>query len=189
MIASVILNACTVLFVLVSILVDLRRAESAAKLFRYFTTLSNVLCAIASLTVLVFQLLGGLPFGVLLFKYIGTAAVTVTMLTVFLFLLPVSHDWKGLLTGPELFLHFICPALAILSFLAFEKTAMPAWIIALGVAPVVLYGALYLRKVVFAPEASRWEDFYGFNYNGKWKRSLVLMMLGAALISLALWAI
>ena len=189
MLPSLILNALNVIFVACSIAWDYRKADPKSKLFRYFTTLSNIFCAIASLLVVIAQLCGALPFWVLLIKYVGTAAVTVTLLTVFLFLGPSSHEWKGLLCGAELFLHLICPLLAIVSFLVFEKTAMPAWVIAVGSAPVPVYGAFYMRKVVFVPEERRWEDFYGFNRNGKWVLSFALMTLGGALIALALWAL
>ena len=53
----------------------------------------------------------------------------------------------------------------------------------LGVLPVVLYGTLYLCKVVFAPEEMRWPDFYGFNAGGRWKISFFAMLIAAVLIS------
>ena len=59
----------------------------------------------------------------------------------------------------------------------------------LGVVPVVLYGALYLNRVVFTDGEKAWEDFYGFNKGGKWWISLTLMLLATLLISLALWAL
>ena len=93
---------------------------------------------------------GALPLWAVLFKYAGTAAVTVTLLTVFLFLGPVSGQWKKLLSGADLFLHLICPILAIVSFCFFEKTAFGFGWTALAVAPVILYGALYLYKVIYA---------------------------------------
>lgn len=189
MIPSLILNILNAVFVACCIVWGVRKADPWTRLFRYFTTLSNVLSMIASVIVVVCLLCGDLPFWALLLKYAGTAAVTVTMFTVLLFLGPVSHDWKGLLTRAELFLHLICPLLAIVSFLAFEKTAMPAWTIAVGAAPVPVYGALYLYKVLHAPEDKRWDDFYGFNRGGKWLLSLGLMLLGGALIALALWVI
>ena len=47
--------------------------------------------------------------------------------------------------------------------------------------PVLLYGLLYLRRVVFQ---QRWEDFYGFNRGGKWPLSFAAMLLGAVLLCL-----
>ena len=189
MLPSLILNALNAACVLGCIIVGLKKTNPKRALFRYFTTLSNVLCAIASIVVIVCECCGKLPFWALLLKYVGTAAVTVTLLTVFLFLGPSTHDWKGLLTGTPFFLHLICPLLAIVSFLVFEKAAMPAWTIAVGSLPVPVYGALYMYKVIRAPEEKRWEDFYGFNRGGKWKLSYTLMTLGGAVIALLLWLI
>ena len=189
MLPSLVLNGLNALCVLGCLVWGLKKASPKRALFRYFTTLSNVLSAIASLVVIVCACCGGLPLWAMLLKYVGTAAVTVTLLTVFLFLGPSSHDWKGLLWGAELFLHLICPLLAIVSFLAFEKTAMPAWTIAPGMLPVPIYGVLYLYKVIFAPKERRWEDFYGFNRGEKWVRSFGFMTLGGALVAFLLWLI
>ena len=189
MIPSLILNAAIVLIMIGCLVWGLIKARPRRRLFYYFTTLSNVLCAIAALAVCITRLCGELPFWALLLKYAGTAAVTVTMLTVLLFLGPVSKDWKGLLSRADLFLHLINPLLALVSFLFFEKTAMPAWTIAVGTAPVVLYAILYWYKVIRAPEPRRWEDFYGFNRNGMWLVSGVAMLVGTSLICLAFWRV
>ncbi len=188
MLPSVILNALLILLNLLCTVIGLRRAP-ASKLFRYFTTLSNLLCAAAAAAVLCCYALGELPLWVIVFKYAGTCAVTVTMLTVLLYLLPASGDWRLVLYGTDMILHVICPLMAIASFLFFEKTDMPAWVMAPGVAPVMLYAVLYCRKVVFAPEARRWEDFYGFNYKGKWPISCAAMTVLAGLTAFALWKI
>ena len=105
MLPSLILNVLNIVFVAGCFVRGLIISSPKRVLFRYFTTLSNVLCAIASLIVVIMQLCGGLPFWALLIKYVGTAAVTVTMFTVLLLLGPVSHEWKLLLTRGELFLH------------------------------------------------------------------------------------
>lgn len=189
MLPILLLNTANIALVAGSVVWGLKMTKPKSSLFRYFTTLSNVFCAFASLAVLVCSAFGALPFWALLLKYAGTAAVSVTMLTVVLFLGPVSHDWKELLSGAQLLLHLVCPLLAIVSFLAFEKTAMPAWVIPIGVAPVLLYGAFYMKKVVYSPEERRWQDFYGFNRGGKWPLSFGLMLLGAAVVALLLWLI
>ena len=62
--------------------------------FRFFTTLSNILCAAACFLTAVFAASGEIPAWVWLFKFIGTAAVTLTMLTVFLFMAPSIWRWS-----------------------------------------------------------------------------------------------
>ena len=188
MLPSMVMNALIVMLVAGCVIKGLTIASPRGKLFRFFTTLSNLLLALSSAAVLACSP-GELPLWTVIFKYAGTCAVTVTMLTVLLFLGPVSQGWKGLLTGLELILHLICPLLALVSFIFFEKTEMPLWTLAVGVAPVLIYGALYCCKVVFAPEERRWEDFYGFNRGGKWALSLFLMVVAAAVIAFTLWII
>lgn len=186
MLPSIIMNAAIIALLVLCLILYIDKAKPYSRLFRYFTTLSNMLCAVSALFVLLFS--GGpLPLWVVLLKYAGTAAVSVTLLTVFLFLGPVSHQWKDLLEGPELALHLICPLLAIISFVFFEKTDLPAWTIAIGIAPVLVYGIIYGIMVVGVREERRWRDFYGFNRNGRWKISFLLMMLGASVIATALW--
>ena len=150
------------------------RFSNGAAAFRYFTVLSNVLCAAAAFLMCFASSLAW----VWILKYIGTVAVTVTMLTVFLFLGP-NMGYQKLLSGTDLYMHLVTPLLAILSFFVFEKQRITIQTALLGVLPVLLYGILYLYKVLYAPEGRRWDDFYGFNRDGKWPISLAFMLTGS----------
>ena len=187
-IASVILNAALVVIEIVCVILGVKRI-GAKKLFGYFTVLSNVLCGISSAVVLIAWISGSLPLWVILLKFVGTAAVTVTLLTVFLFLGPTSGEWKLLLSGPDLFMHLFNPLIAIVSLCFFEHTDFAFPYALLGVLPVVLYGVWYVYRVVLLPEDRRMEDFYGFNKRGKWPVSCVLMFVMALVISVVLWAV
>ena len=158
-------------------------------MMRYFTTLPNLLCAFASLLVLLCRLFGTVPDWVLVLKHMGTVAVTITLLVVFLFLGPVSKDFKGLLSGPSFFLHLFCPLLAIVSLLSWDSPKGGFGIVLLGALPALLYAGLYIQKVLLAPPAKRWEDFYGFNKGGKWPVSAVAVVGGGFIISLLYWLI
>ena len=188
MIASVILNAALVLIELGCVIFGIRKLGPKT-FFRYFTVLSNVFCAVSAAVVIAAWTHGALPLWVILLKYVGTAAVTVTLLTVFLFLGPASGQWKMLLSGTDLFMHLFCPLIAIVSLCFFEHTDFAFPFALLGVLPVVLYGVWYLRRVVLFPEDKRMEDFYGFNKNGKWPISMALMFLLAFGVSVTLWAV
>lgn len=160
--------------------------------FRFYTCQSNALCAAAALLTAVFRLSGTLPQAVWTLKYIGTAAVTVTMLTVFLFLAPsAGKDWYELLLkgAGNLFMHLLTPLLALVSFCMFERQGMTFAQSLWGMLPVALYGPLYLYKTVFAPADKRWEDFYGFNKNGKWPVMFTVMLTGTFGICLGLMAL
>ena len=149
--------------------------------FRYFTCQSNVLCAGSALAAAAAQLAGNVPRWVWTLKYIGTAGVTVTMLTVFLFLAPsVGKDWYTVLLkgASNLCMHLVTPLLAILSFCLPEKRGMSFLWSLWGLLPVVVYGQHYLYRILFAPEGKKWEDFYGFNKQGKWPLAFGMMLAG-----------
>ena len=145
--------------------------------FRYFTTQSNVFCAVSALFMCLF------PDAIWAYylKVMGTAAVTVTMLTVLIFLSRL-YGFKPLLSGSDLFMHLITPLLAIISLCVFERRGISFLASFIGGIPVALYAPLYLYNVVYAPEEKRWEDFYGFNRDGKWPIAYALMGAGAAVI-------
>ena len=158
---------------------------------RFFTCQSNVLCAVSAVVMAAALLSGNIPEWVWILKYIGTAGVTVTMVTVFLILAPkVGKGWANrLLTGPDFFMHLLTPILAIVTFCVFEKRGMVFPQCLWGLLPIVLYGPLYLYKVLRAPEGKGWNDFYGFNTNGKWPVYLAVMLTGTFLICLGFMAL
>ena len=158
---------------------------------RFFTTLSNMLCAAACLMTALAINAGGIPEWIWMLKYIGTAAVTVTMLTVLFFLAPSfgKGALKVLLSGTDLFMHLITPLLALVSFCVFEKRGMTFCQSLWGMLPVVLYGPVYLYKILFALPENRWDDFYGFNKQGKWPVAFAGMVLGTFLICMGLMAL
>ena len=162
-------------------------AKKGALAFRFFTVLSNLLCALAALILLIFQLSGQVPRGVWLFKYVGTAAVTVTLMTVLVFLGPnAPGGYKDLLSGSGLYLHLLGPLAAIISCCLLEDGTLSFPQSLLGMIPTVLYGCLYLYKLKRAPLEKRWEDFYGFDKDGHWKISFTAMMVGTFFICLML---
>ena len=168
---------------------DVNRGKTA---FRYFTCQSNVLCAASALAMGIARLAGDVPQWVWILKYIGTAAVTVTMLTVFFFLAPsVGKDWYDVLLKRhhDLFMHLLTPLMALVSFCVFEKRGMTFPQSLWGLLPVALYGPLYLYRILYAPEGKRWEDFYGFNKGGKWPAAFAAMFAGTFLICMALMAL
>ncbi len=152
-------------------------AKKGKSAFRYFTLQSNLLCAASALCMCLFSDETWAYY----LKFVGTAGVTVTMLTVFFFLAKL-YGIGPLLKGPDLFMHLLTPLLAIVSLCVFERRGISFGASFLGMLPVAMYAPLYLYKIIYAPEDKKWEDFYGFNTWGKWQLSYVLMHLGTALI-------
>ncbi len=156
-------------------------------LFRFYTVLSNLMCAVFCLLTAVFSLSGQVPQPVVLFKHMSTVAVTITLLTVLFFLAPHMGGLRVLLAGPDLWLHLICPVLAIISFLARGGGKLPVYAIFTGALTVPVYGCWYMYHLFSAPEEKRWKDFYGFNQGGKWKLSFIIMTCACLLVSFLLW--
>lgn len=184
--ASVIFNLIIALCVTAAVRKQIKEA-GVKRVLRYYTTLSNILCAAAAVLVIIYRLSGSVPNWVLVLKHIGTVAVTLTLLTVLLYLGPVYKNYKDLLSGPSFFLHLLCPLLAIISRIAWDRPEGGFGIVLLGTLPALLYGIFYFQKVVVAPENKRWEDFYKFNSGGRWPVSAASVIGGCLVISLVLW--
>ena len=181
---SIILNLSIVIATIGAVYAHARH-NPISIVMRYFTVLSNLLCAAAAAAVVVGRLTGSVPEAVLVLKYVGTCAVTVTLLTVLLFLGP-TIGYKRLVTGPDFWLHIFCPVNAIVSYLVCDKSDAGIWVVLLGVLPIIAYGILYLKKVLLE---KTWDDFYGFNKGGKWKISVAAMTIGCFLVSFVLWVL
>lgn len=149
---------------------------------KFFTFLSNVLLAAASLLIIIFP--QSLAAGVI--KYIATAGVSVTMITVLVFLGP-ALGYKKVLTGRELWMHLINPLIALITYLFTEDIGFPFWYSLFGMLPVVLYAIMYYYKVMAAKDDKKWDDFYGFNKGGKWYLAAVIMFAGTFAICVALY--
>ena len=195
--ADIVLNVLVFLATAVLVLSFLRKdgqwyPERIKKAFRFFTCQSNAFSAAACLAEAVSALCGDIPEWIWMLKYIGTAAVTVTMLTVFLFLAPgIGKGWAGILlthTVSDFFMHLLTPLAALFSFCLLEKRGMSFVQALAGMLPVILYGILYIYKTQFAPEGKRWEDFYGFNRNGRMLISALGMTAGTFSVCMMLMA-
>ncbi len=178
---SAALNLTNAVIICTAVAVHCRK-YSVRVMLRYFTVLSNLFCAAASLAAAAARLLGTVPETLLLVKFVSTVAVTVTLLTVLFFLGP-TFGYKLMFSGPDLYLHLLCPLLALAAFFIWDRPSLSAGTALLGVIPVLLYGIVYLARVVFS---DRWEDFYGFNKDGKWPLSFSVMLAASAVISLLL---
>ena len=151
--------------------------ESGRKALRFFTILSNIFAGIAALLMAV--TIPRPPFWIWLLKYVASCSVTVTFLTVMLFLGP-SMGYKALLSGRDFYLHLCGPLLALLSFVFLERFYTLSFALSLlGIVPVIVYGLVYLYKVVIT---GRWDDFYGYNKSGKWPISMAAMYAGGFLV-------
>ncbi len=172
---------------------DLVFGFDGVRSFCFFTVLSNVFLAISCAIVLFFDVKNAvhdeykLPVWAFKVKFAATVSVTVTMLTVIFFLAPISafsgRGYFALFTGNNLYLHFLSPLLALITFIFFEsieefgkKDAL------LGIIPTAAYSVVYIIMVVFIGEENGgWPAFYGFTFGGRLWLSPVsaVLLLGA----------
>lgn len=164
--------------------------------YKYFTTDSNILVAIAALIMLVFNVVrlfkpdAVMPKWVSVLKYAGTAAVALTMMTVLLFLGPFAaikgglQGYLSMFAGNILVLHLTTPLLAIISFIFFERdNEFSLGDCLIASLPAYIYGIVYFTMVVCLKV---WTDWYSFTFGGKYYMipvSLIVMFLAASGIS------
>ncbi len=102
-------------------------SDTGVRSLRYFTVLSNFLCAIAALVhVLVLAVKPTVPRWVLRLSFIGTTAVGVTLMVVLLFLGPL-YGYAAMLRGANLWFHLIVPLLAFLDHILLEQGERPTF--------------------------------------------------------------
>lgn len=147
-----------------------------AEAIRYFTVQSNLFCAAVSMVCAVWGLFRPEPGWLLIVKYAATCAVAVTFVTVFCYLGPRFKNWDFLLSGANMWMHLICPLIATASLLLRAPVGLGFAVTFAGLAPVVLYALLYMKKVILTPPGKRWEDLYGFTRGVSWVWSLVAML-------------
>lgn len=163
--------------------------NSIPKPMQYFTVQSNIFVSAVSLICAVWGLSGAEPGWLVILKYSATCSVTVTFLTVFLYLGPRFRNWDFLLSGANLWMHLFCPVFAIASLLLRAPLSLPFAASFAGLAPVVLYSLLYLKMVVFESDERKWDDLYGFTDGIRWVWSMAAMYLASYAVSLLLRAL
>ena len=92
-------------------------------------------------------------------KYVGCVAVSLTFLTVMLFLGPV-FGWTGIFAGANLWFHLVVPVIAILEFVFLEAKPIRKKDNRLAVLPTLAYATAYLCNVLI--RGTEGNDWYGF---------------------------
>ena len=162
-----------------------------------FTVLSNLLLGLASLIYAVYlvrYVRSGriVPKWAHLLKYAGTVAVTVTLMTVLLFLGP-TMGYAAMFAGVNLWLHLVLPVLGIAEFVFLDTQRGISFKESLvGVLPVLVYGAFYYGNILLngVGEPPYTNDWYGFTLFGEQFMPVVLavMLLATWVFALAVRA-
>lgn len=165
-IISLIINSLIVIFEIVALI--MRFSYDKTQLFKFYTRDSNLLLLIVSFVMMVDEVLSlliarAIPRWVYFSKYVATGLTTLTFLVVVFILCPMEIRTIGpkiylymLLNKEMLFHHLICPILAFVSFVFFErKEKMGIKESLLALIPTLVYGfttvILVLLNVEKAP--------------------------------------
>lgn len=129
--------------------------------FKYYTVLSNVLCGVVALIRLICKKTSE---KIRLLKYTAAGVVTVTFLTILLFLGPL-YGYSNMYKNANLWFHLIIPIVALIDI--YVTDAGPRFKIKtlfLTTIPTVIYGTVYLANNLINGVGT-WpntNDWYGF---------------------------
>ena len=195
--SAVVLNLILTVLVLYSWLTMASGNDTGAMLtdvrlrsLKYFTLDSNLLAAAASLIAVYFQVFrkGTMPVWASSLKLAGTVSVSVTLLTVIVYLGP-RFGYKAMLAGVNLHLHLTVPVLAILVFCVLEGShSLSFGHTFLAVIPVLIYAAFYLGNILINGPGSgpNTNDWYGLLFMGLSWAPLIIAIFGSAAWGLAI---
>ena len=107
-------------------------------IFTYYTQLSNMVCLISSLLLLIF----GQKYPVSVIRYLSVCMLVMTFFVTTCILIPMGKSAKEMLfTGRSFILHLLCPILSTLSYIFAENHVRMIWTL-LPVCVTLFYGLL-----------------------------------------------
>ena len=196
MIISAVLNILAFILTAVGTYVMLKGIDADEHLapdgwhsLKYFTVQSNLLygvfAGIFAAVEFVYGSPGSIPRVLYIIKYVFTVGVTITMLTVLLYLAPlVEKSYPKLFKGANLYFHLLVPILGGISFCFFETGAeisLPE--VFLGLVPFGLYGVFYAIVAlshIKDGKVPREYDWYGYLDRGIDKAPIAMLIMTAA---------
>lgn len=158
--------------------------------FMFFTVDSNMLLAISSLIIVIYELLvyfnkqEKIPHWVSVFKYVAVTSTTLTFLTTVFYLSPLlgAKFWMLFLNN-NLFFHLVSPILGLVSLILFEYEEKFSWKISfLSLIPMGLYSIFYITNVYTHLNNGQVDpvyDFYYFAANGVFMTVVIIIMMYA----------
>lgn len=164
--------------------------DEGIRSFRYFTVLSNVLMAFTATLCIPFEIDGlrnhnyHLPRWIVDLLYCGVCCVSITFFFAVCLLAPTQGLLPALFQKASLYLHFLCPAAAILLFIFVnDDHRIPFKRTFLALIPLLAYALLYWLKVfAIGEENGGWRDHYYTDvYFPYWISMLVVPLLGFAM--------
>lgn len=149
---SLILNVLIAVFEIIAVVLTFAEYGNFT-FFKYYTQDSNILlgisCAVMAILKVRFLRFGkDVPYSAKLFLYIATCCTTLTITVVLALLIPNAGGYtmqnfsSYMLEGSGLFMHFVCPVLAFVSFAAFEDVQLSFSHTVCALIPTLIYAAV-----------------------------------------------
>ena len=171
-----IVNLIIVIAELISLIITIKKKD---RTLIYYTQLSNLVCLISSLVLVIF----GQKDWVSVIRYLGSSLLVITFLVTLFILLPALKTVK-LFTGRSFVLHLLAPVLSFLSYMFLEKHVHTVWAL-LPVSFTIIYGVtlVYLN---YKGKVDGPYHFFRINVIGKkmtaiWLAVLVLLTSAVSL--------
>lgn len=152
--------------------------------FKKYTVDSNLLLAISSLPLLIYEIKdyrkddAKLPRWSVILYFVGVVTISLTFLVVVFFLTPTfirddkSPAW--LYTDENLFFHIINPILGVIMYLfVIDEHPLGIKHCLLPFIPIGIYEAIYTSCVL----TNTWTDFYGFTFGGKYELTPIIIIV------------
>lgn len=142
-----------------------REGLKVIDVFKYFTTISNMMTALAASFIIPYAVNGyrsrhfSYPKWVSMLHFTGTTCVTLVSLFTALFI--SSYNREFAFGGSNFYLHVVCPLMVLISFIFVEshyEYSEKEFLICL--LPFFIYSIAYVVNVVFI---GRWNDLYMLN--------------------------
>ena len=169
---ALLFNVLIIIFEIVGFILSTERHGFNA--IKYYTQLSNFLTLIVNVifcvcAIISFVKKNNIKKWVVILRYISTLNLTITLIIVLTILIPAIPNSfsQMMLKNSNLYYHFICPILSIVSFMFFERgVEFDKSKIYLSLVPTVVYGVVCLilnaLKVITGP----YPFFYVYEF--KW---------------------
>ncbi len=187
LIANIAIIALTVIAVVSEAKCSIAQGESPIACFKLLSFDANAYLAITALLVAIADAASFItnkevkPRWLSVLKFTATCAVIIEVVIATGFI-GLKSGLSAVFGGTNLILRVINPIIAFASFCLFEAiNRFDFREFAVGVSPAAAYFAVYCFMTV---AVKSWNDFYGFNRNGLWLVSFIIVCVVSALVSI-----
>ena len=161
--------------------------SSGLTAFRYYTVDSNIIVGIASLIMVIYEILlinkkiKSIPNFVYALKYLGVVGVSLTFLVTVLYLTPTyGNQAIYLYMNTNFLFHLVVPALSFISYVEYEKNELEFKYTFISLSSMFAYSIFYVINIFTHLENGKvvkGYDWYGFVVGGSLSIIIALLVI------------